>query len=149
VGDGSGESDLSYKDSLQRLAVKLGVDKKVIFTGWLEKEELWKIYIASDLFVLPSLNEGMPNAMLETLGFGLPCIGSDIPGIMDILHYEELLFDPQNEIGLVNRIHRFFSDNQFSDKMKRLCEERKETFSFDWKEKLFQTVTKGIGAQKA
>ena len=97
VGDGSTEADLSYKDSLQGLAKKLGVDKKVIFTGWLEKEDLWKIYLASDLFVLPSLSEGMPNALLEALGAGLPCIGSNIPGIKDILQYDELMFDPQDE----------------------------------------------------
>ena len=52
VGDGSTEGDSSYRDSLQGLAKKLGVEKQVIFTGWLEKEELWKIYLASDLFVL-------------------------------------------------------------------------------------------------
>ena len=68
VGDGSTEADLRYKDSLQGLAKTLGVDKTVIFTGWREKEELWKIYLLSDLFVLPSLSEGMPNAMLEALG---------------------------------------------------------------------------------
>ena len=80
-GDGSTEADLRYKDFLQELAKKLEVDKKVIFTGWLEKEELWKIYLASDLFVLPSLSEGMPNALLEALGVGLPCLGSRIPGL--------------------------------------------------------------------
>ncbi len=40
VGDGSTEADFRYKDSLQGLAKKLEVDKQVIFTGWLEKEEL-------------------------------------------------------------------------------------------------------------
>ncbi len=36
----------------------------------------------------------MPNAMLEALGLDLPCLGSNIPGIKDILQYDELLFDP-------------------------------------------------------
>jgi glycosyltransferase involved in cell wall biosynthesis len=146
AGDSSRRADLGYRDSLQALAKTLGINKKIIFTGWLQKQDLWKIYLASDLFIMPSLSEGMPNTMLEALGLNLPCLGSRIPGIMDILHYEELLFDPKNNIGLANRVHKFFSDNHFSDKMRRLCEERRNTFTFDWKEELFQTVAKGVGA---
>lgn len=144
VGDAATEADFRYRDSLLGLAKKLGVDKKVIFTGWLEKEDLWKIYLASDLFILPSLNEGMPNAMLEALGSGLPSMGSNIPGIKDILKYGEVIFDPTDEKSLANKIELFFSDRQFSDRVKRLCQERKETFLFDWREEVFQMVTMGF-----
>ncbi|MGA2318552.1 MAG: glycosyltransferase family 4 protein [Thermodesulfobacteriota bacterium] len=141
VGDSSTEPDLRYKNSLQGLAKKLGVDKQVFFTGWLEKEDLWKIYLASDLFILPSLNEGMPNAMLEALGLGLPCLGSTIPGVKDILQYEELMFDPLEEESLLQKIQGFFSDRQFFDKVKRLCQERKDIFVFDWEERVFEMIT--------
>lgn len=144
AGEGSTETDLRYKDSLKVLARKLVVDKRVIFTGWIEKEDLWEIYLASNLFVLPSLNEGMPNAMLEALGAGLPCMGSNIAGIKDILQYDELLFDPQDERNLVAKIQQVFSDNQFLNRVKRLCQERKEVFLFDWKEKIFQMATMGF-----
>jgi glycosyltransferase involved in cell wall biosynthesis len=141
VGDGSTEPDLRYKNSLQGLAKKLGVDKKVILTGWVEKEELWKIYLASDLFVMPSINEGMPNALLEALGVGLTCMGSNIPGIKDILHYEDLMFDPLKEESLLQKIQGFFSDRQFFNKVKRLCQERKDVFVFDWEERVFEMIT--------
>ncbi len=141
VGDGSTEADFRYKDSLQGLARKLGVDKQVIFTGWLEKEELWKVYPASDLFILPSLSEGMPNALLEALGVGLACIGSNIPGIKDILHYEDLMFDPLEEESLLQKIQGFFSDRQFFDKVKILCQERKAVFVFDWEQRVFEMIT--------
>jgi glycosyltransferase involved in cell wall biosynthesis len=144
VGDGSRQADLRYRDYLKELARRLKLGKRVIFTGWLEKEELWKIYLAADLFVLPSLSEGMPNAMLEALGCGLPCMGSNISGIRDILQYDELLFNPLDEKNLVTKIHQVFSDSHFFDKVKRLCEERKEVFVFDWKEKIFQMVTMGF-----
>ena len=143
VGDGSTETDFRYRDSLQGLAKILEVDKKVIFTGWLEKEDLWKIYLASDLFILPSLSEGMPNAMLEALGSGLPCMGSNIPGIKDILQYEELMFDPSDKKAIGEKIEWAFSDVQFFEKMKTLCLERKKVFAFDWKKELFQMMTKG------
>lgn len=144
VGDGSTDSDSRYKDSLQALVKKLGVDKKVFFIGWLEKEDLWEIYQAADLFILPSKSEGMPNAILEALGLGLPCLGSNIPGIRDILQYEELLFDHKDDMALVNKIKRGFSDRQLLDQWKRLCQERKEVFAFDWKERVYQMVTAGF-----
>ena len=141
VGDGSTKADFHYKDFLQRLAKELGVDRKVIFTGWLEKEELWKIYLASDLFILPSLSEGMPNAMLEAFGVGLLCMGSNIPGIRDILEYDELTFDPHDENVLFVKIYQLFTDHQFFHKVKKLCQKRKDGFDFDWKEKVFEIIT--------
>jgi glycosyltransferase involved in cell wall biosynthesis len=122
----------------------LGLDQRVIFTGWLEKKELWKIFRAADLFVLPSKSEGMPNAMLEALGFGLPCIGSKVPGIIDVLQYEELMFDPMDEQSLIDKIRHLFSDFQYLHEMKTLCQDRRKTFIFDWKKKVFQVVTQGM-----
>ncbi len=143
VGDGSTHADSCYKGSIKELAKRLGVGKKVIFTGWLKKEDLWKIYLASDLFVLPSLSEGMPNALLEALGSGILCIGSSIAGIKDILYHKELMFDPRDEEALAKKIEQIFNDGKFSDKAKTLCQERKEVFKFDWKEKVFQMILGG------
>jgi glycosyltransferase involved in cell wall biosynthesis len=141
VGDGSTEADFQYRDFLKARAKELKVEERVIFTGWVEKEELWKIYLASDLFVMPSINEGMPNALLEALGVGLACMGSNIPGIKDIFHYEDLMFDPLEEESLLQKIQGFFSDRQFFDKVKRLCQERKDVFVFDWEERVFEMIT--------
>jgi len=141
VGDGFTQTDLHYKESLQCLAKRLKVDKQVIFTGWLEKKDLSKIYLASDLFILPSFSEGMPNALLEALGSGLLCMGSDVPGIRDILQYNELTFDSQDEKVLVDIIQQLFTDQQIFDKVKSLCKERKDAFVFDWKKKVFEMIT--------
>jgi glycosyltransferase involved in cell wall biosynthesis len=144
VGDGSTEADFQYRDFLKARAKELKVEERVIFTGWVEKEDLWKIYLASDLFVMPSINEGMPNALLEALGVGLACMGSNIPGIRDILHYKELMFDPLDEKAIADKVRRFFSDFQHSNYIISLCQERKKTFVFDWKEKVFQMATMGF-----
>nr|WP_297767829.1 glycosyltransferase [uncultured Butyrivibrio sp.] len=76
IGDGQ------EKDSLQRLTIDLGIEKKVMFTGnvanpyaYLEK---------SDAFILASYFEGMPNVLLEAMQCGVPCISSDC-GAREIL----------------------------------------------------------------
>lgn len=144
AGEGSTKSDFHYKDDLKNLVKTLGLGKQVIFTGWLQQEDLWMIFHASDLFVLPSKSEGMPNVILEAMGRDLPCIGSDIPGIRDIFQYDELMFDPSDETALADKIHQILSDHQFFDKLKRLCQERKKAFAFDWKERAIQMVTEGL-----
>jgi glycosyltransferase involved in cell wall biosynthesis len=113
----------------------------VVFTGWLPKIELWKMLRASDLFLLPSLNEGMPNTLLEAIGLNLPCLGSRIPGIKDILCHDELMFDPLDKEVIAEKVSHFFSNDKYSNHVLQLCRERKEPFSFDWKEKAFQMVT--------
>jgi glycosyltransferase involved in cell wall biosynthesis len=92
---------------------------------------------------LPAVSErfALIKAMLESLGFDLPCLGSTIPGVKDILHYEELMFDPLEEESLLQKIRGFFSDRQFFDKVKILCQERKDVFLFDWKERVFEMIT--------
>lgn len=144
VGEGSKEADFRYEKLLKDLTKKLRVEDQVHFTGWVDKEKLNLIFKASDLFVLPSSSEGMPNALLEALGSGLPCIGSDIMGIRDILHYDELLFDPFNERALANKIKNLFTDQGFFDHVKKLCQERKDLFVFDWKERVFKMITSSL-----
>lgn len=96
------EADPQYANECEQLAERLGV--RLVFTGRLDdvRPVLW----ALDLFVLPSLQEGMPNALLEALACGVPSVGSDIPGISELLNDGEggTLFDPGDVSGLARRI---------------------------------------------
>jgi glycosyltransferase involved in cell wall biosynthesis len=144
VGEGAKNSDSRYQDHLRKLTEQLGIGKQVIFTGWLSKNELWNVFRIAQLFILPSLKEGMPNVMLEALGLGLSCIGSRIPGNADVLRDEELMFDPLDAKALAGKIDRFFSDRHYSNVVLDLCRKRKEVFLFNWKERAFQTATAGF-----
>jgi glycosyltransferase involved in cell wall biosynthesis len=54
------------------------------------------LYQAADVFVLPSVTEGLSNALLEALSCGLPVLGSRVCGIVDVIQTgtHGLLFDP-------------------------------------------------------
>ena len=58
-----------------RIGKKLGVENRSFSQAGLKKKTCGNLS-ASDLFVLPSLSEGMPNALLEALGLNLACMGS-------------------------------------------------------------------------
>jgi len=71
---GTGE----LKDYLIGLARELGVEKDVYFLGW--QENPFKFLSRADVFVLPSLSEGLPLALLEAMACRLPVIATDCPG---------------------------------------------------------------------
>ena len=73
----AGASD--HDDSYARLMRSHDTAGKVIFTGYVEGEMLRQLYSHARLYVLPSLSEGFPIAMLEAMSHGLPIVASDIP----------------------------------------------------------------------
>jgi len=64
------------------LADELGVGQQVSFLG--QVADVNAVLDQSDIFVLPSLSEGMSNALLEAMARGLPCVVTDIAGNNDI-----------------------------------------------------------------
>jgi glycosyltransferase involved in cell wall biosynthesis len=63
-----------------------GVESRVRFLG--RVSDIPSLLHAADIFVLPSLAEGMPNALLEAMASGLPCIATNIPGIREVIDDE-------------------------------------------------------------
>jgi phosphatidyl-myo-inositol dimannoside synthase len=72
-------------------ARELGLADDVAFLGQVPASEVRHHLQQSDLFVLPSLTEGLPRALIEAMAQALPCIASDIGGIPDLLPKEYLV----------------------------------------------------------
>lgn len=104
VGSGENLSDA------RALARDLGVESHVVFTGRLPFVELIQAYRSSDLFVLPSLSEGLPTSILEAMYFGLPVVSTDIPGVRDHFSDFALLVLPRDEKALADAIHTLLED---------------------------------------
>jgi glycosyltransferase involved in cell wall biosynthesis len=68
---------------------------------WGAKDRLWEVLPSYDLFVMPSLHEGCPNAVIEAMAVGLPLILSDIPAMREVSHGNALFFDPGDPQSLV------------------------------------------------
>jgi L-malate glycosyltransferase len=97
------------KSNLESLAKELQLENKINFIGRVPREETTKYYQEADVFVLPSVNEGMSNAMLEALACGLPIIATQTGGT------EELLKD-----GINGYTIKIKSSQDISEKLERL-----------------------------
>jgi sugar transferase (PEP-CTERM/EpsH1 system associated) len=75
--------DGPLKEQLVTLAEELGISAKVRFLG--ARSDIPEVLNALDIFVLPSLSEGMPNAVLEAMACGLPVVATRVGGIPELI----------------------------------------------------------------
>lgn len=105
---GNGE----LKGMLQEESRKLNVADRVIFLGF--RSDVREILHAVDLFCFPSLQEGLPVALMEAMAAGVPCIASRIRGNVDLLENRDALFTVDNieEIQQCIKQFSFRASNQ-------------------------------------
>ena len=113
VGDGR------LHRQLVDLAGQLGVDDVVTSTGAVhDRGKLLDLLDEASLFVLPSLTEGLPRALLEAMARGLPAVGSDVGGIPELLH-ESCLVPPGDAGALARAIVTLSGDRSAWEEQSR------------------------------
>ena len=99
-----------YREKLEAQAQALGIGKRVIFLGQLQAGEVVKSQLdKADVFILPSHQEGLPRAMIEAMARALPCIGSTVGGIPELLQHEDLV-PPGDAAALASKIREVVTD---------------------------------------
>ena len=154
---GTGED----QEKLEKIARDLGVYDRVIFAGHVSHDELPAHLKISDIFVRPSLIEGMGNAFIEAFAAGVPVIGTPVGGIPDFLFDPEksqeldkntqreptgLFCEVQNPQSIADAVKRYLEEPELRNKIvenaKRLVAEKYDwTFiARDMKEKIFDQL---------
>lgn len=118
VGDGP------YRQALEEAAALHGVGGMVRFEGQRGKEELPAYYQAADVFVFPSMREGMPNAVLEAMACGLPIVMTPCEGSGELVDgngfvtgaegFPEAVARCVREQGALSRRSRELAEDVFS-----------------------------------
>ena len=89
-------------NNYKRIAQSLGVGDKVIFTGY--RNDISDFYKAADLFLFPSIREGLPVAVIEAMASGLPVISTNIRGCRELVDQDMLIDDPHDVEGIIKKI---------------------------------------------
>ena len=127
VGDGP------YQQELVNLAESLGVASHIHFSGSVPYAELPQKYRDANLFILPSLAEGMPLVVLEAMGTGLPIVASRVQGIDELVveGVNGALFNPGDVDGLAHCLVKLIDAGEARIEMGKASTERVKPY--DWK----------------
>ncbi len=97
---------------LRALTEQLGVKDRVVFAGYRSHQELPELLRASDVFIRPSLSEGLGNAFLEAMASEIPVIGTPVGGIPDFLIDGEtgVFCEPRDPESIAAAVERLLAD---------------------------------------
>ena len=111
----AGDGELG--EDLQRQAADCGVAGRCHFLGF--RDDVPGIMAALDIFVLPSLAEGMPMVLLEAMAAGVPVIATHIPGVVDLIEngVDGLLVPPQDAEVLSRAAGRLLADRRVAQQL--------------------------------
>lgn len=104
VGDGPD------KGMLEEYCKRNGIDDKVVFTGY--QEDVANFYQVFDILALPSFTEGLPNAVLEAMLFGVPVIATSVGGVPEVINNSNgILVPPDNYELLADKMIKLLQDD--------------------------------------
>ncbi len=113
VGDGK------HRPEMEKLTSRLGLSDYIHFCGELPAGKAIRDQMdEATLFVMPSLTEGLPRAMIEAMSRALPCIGTKVGGIPELLHDEDLV-EAGNAEGLANKIREVIKQPERLSRMSK------------------------------
>lgn len=119
------------QDRLIDLAKLLGIEQQVLFSGYLEDEELLILLNSAHLFVFPSTHEGFGLPALEAMACGAPTIGSNSTSIPEVIGLSEALFNPKDVDSIQNKMTEVLTSEDFRQRLIRHGLIQAKKFSWD------------------
>ena len=115
IGDGS------IRNQVNNFIKNNNLEDKILMLGWMGHDKLKNYLKSSDIFILPSWKEGMPNALIEALACGLPSIVSPVGVIPDYLtNLENCIFvSPRDSDSLEKSILLLINDFELRKKISK------------------------------
>jgi glycosyltransferase involved in cell wall biosynthesis len=107
------------EERLKHLAATLEILESVRFVGSMPNQDVCDYIGDADVYVFPSLTEGWPKSIIESMLMSKPIVASRIPGVTDLLEDERsaLLFEPSNPRDLAAQIIRISNDEALAKRL--------------------------------
>ena len=113
IGDGT------LKKSFEDYANRLGIDQYIEFTGLLpSSDHVREVMQNADMFVFPTMGEGLPRGILEAMAIGLPVLSTPVGGIPEVID-RKYLFDPLDSAGFAKMICHLMDNKKELNEMSK------------------------------
>jgi glycosyltransferase involved in cell wall biosynthesis len=132
---GDGPEKIAIEDRIK----KLHLHSSVTLIDYLDNEELPEIYKNSDIFVLPSLMEGVPRTLLEAMACGVPVVTTDLPHLVGIIEGAGLVVPPKDPALLSDAILSILEDRSLAETMGQRGRKRIEQ-DYSWEDTVEKTL---------
>tara|TARA_Y100000310_G_scaffold343301_1_gene450260 strand:- start:9858 stop:11858 length:2001 start_codon:yes stop_codon:yes gene_type:complete len=107
------EEDQKYVAGLKQQIRNYNLDNNIEFVGEVPQQQLADMFSSSNVFVLPSLSEGLGRVVFEAMAAGLPVVGSRVGGVPDLIDdgITGWLVEPRDVNGLTEKILRLITNS--------------------------------------
>lgn len=120
-----------YFEKLYENVKQLGIQDKVIFTGYLDEQDKVYVYNGATLFVFPSLYEGFGLPPLEAMNCGIPVISSNTSSMPEVVGDAGILISPHDKDKWISSICKVLSSQDLRKKMSTQSLKRAKMFSWE------------------
>lgn len=127
-----------YFNDVFRLVNKLSLEKRVIFTGFIEEEEKPYLIKGARVFVFPSIYEGFGIPVLEALSCGVPTVTSNVSSLTEVAGDAALLVKPNDVNDLYSGIKRLLDDEGLCSRLRQKAILQANKFS--WEKTALETI---------
>lgn len=135
----------NQREELEKMVQKEGLKNNVHFLGF--RKDIKQLLYASDIFLITSLQEGLPRSLLEAMASGLPCVVSNIRGNTDLVVDKEngYLIKQDDACGFATALNTLASDPELRRLIGRNNIERILNFDNSASEAELESVYKNAG----
>ncbi len=107
----------AYRPQVQAQIRQSGCAERILMLG--ARSDVPSLFKSADVFVFPSHTEGLPNALLEAMAAGLPCVAADVAGCRDIIadRVDGLLTKPRDAGHLAEVLRQVLDDPEWARRL--------------------------------
>jgi len=133
----TGKKGWKYRNIFE-LINRLNLQREVVFTGYVPREDLPALYNAADLFVYPSLYEGFGLPPLEAMACGTPVITSNTSSLPEVVGNAGIMVNPYDVNGLAKAMYEVLTNDGLREELRKRGLERAKMLS--WKKTAEETL---------
>lgn len=127
------------KERIKAKIQALKLDRCITIKDFIPNDEIVKLYQSCNVFVLPSLEEGVPRTILEAMSCGVPVVCSNLPQLVDIVKDGGFLVPTKDPQALADKLSDILSDETLAAKMGQSGREN-IIRNYSWKDTVEKTL---------